>query len=134
MISFSSSIVCVIGCRWPSRGRTPGTVGSNRRRLGRRTAAAGQPVDGRFVGRLDRLLDLVEPLAGGRLVGLIDLPRPFCTAFSRPLFAPRNSIRAASSAAASPAAANAAVASRTKRVQFGQEFSKGHEHECNDEG
>ena len=32
----------------------------------------GQPLDGRLEGRLDRLLDLVEPLAGGRLVGLID--------------------------------------------------------------
>ena len=99
MMSFSSSIVCVIGCRWPSTGRLPGTVGSNGSRRLRRSS----PIERASAPRRTRLelgFDLVEALAGRRLVGRRHWPRPFCAAFSRPLFAPRNSTRAASTESA----------------------------------
>ena len=38
---------------------------------------AGEPGDGGFLGCLNRLLDLVEALAGRRLVGLVDLAEAF---------------------------------------------------------
>ncbi len=40
--------------------------------VGGRAGDLDQPFDGRLVRRLDRLLDLVEALSGGGLVGLID--------------------------------------------------------------
>ena len=40
--------------------------------LGLGTHAVGQPRTGGLVSGLDRLLDLVEPFAGGRFLGLID--------------------------------------------------------------
>ena len=69
--SFSSSMVCVSGCRCPSRGRMPGTVGSNAGRP-RPSCRRGQRCLGRFERGLDLLLELVETLPGLRLVGLVD--------------------------------------------------------------
>ena len=77
MMSFSSSIVCVIGCRWPSRGRTPGTVGSNRRRSAvgprrwaSRSVAASKAASIACLTSLNRL-----PAAG--LSALSTAPGPF---------------------------------------------------------
>ena len=77
MRSFSSSIVCVSGCRWPSRGRMPGTVGSKCGPSADAAARAGHAGLGRFERGLDLLLDLVEPLPGRRLVGLVDRAEAF---------------------------------------------------------
>ncbi len=76
MMSFSSSIVCVIGCKWPSRNRRPGSVGSNAA-CGGSLGAGGEPLLSRGERRFDGGLHFVEPLAGRRLVGLIDLAEPF---------------------------------------------------------
>ena len=75
MMSFNSSIVCVMGWRWPRRGCGPGTVGSK----APAAATAFPPGDapaGLFQGGLDLLLDGVEPQAGGRFVGLVDRAEP----------------------------------------------------------
>ena len=55
----------------------PGTVGSKLRASRGCRRAAGQPGLGRFERGLDLLLDLVEPLPGRRLVGLVDRAEAF---------------------------------------------------------
>ena len=81
MMSFSSSIVCVIGWRWPSRGRTPGIVGSKDvvRRGGLRPPGDALRASSRAAS-ICRLTAL-NLRAGGRLVGLLDRRR---APFARP--------------------------------------------------
>ena len=68
MMSLSSSIVCVIGWRWPSRSGVPGKLMSNAWPAARR-ADLLEPLAGRGEGGFDRGFDFVESFAGGGLVG-----------------------------------------------------------------
>ena len=81
-MSLSSSIVCVSGCRWPSRGRAAGQRGIERR--GRRACGgAARPVALAAAAKAASIarLHFVEPLAGGRLVGRGDRAELFCSGF-----------------------------------------------------
>ena len=89
MMSFSSSIVCVIGCRWPRRGRTPGTVGSKPPAAAATVFCRGDPLAGLFQGGLDLLLDGVETRAGGRLVGLLDAAEALLHGLQPPALGPQ---------------------------------------------
>ena len=83
-MSLSSSVVCVSGCRWPNRGRTPGIVGSNWLAPDLRRAFFRQPLDRRFQRGFDLLLDFVEAFAGGGLVGLVDRAEPLLHVLQTP--------------------------------------------------
>ncbi len=127
MMSLSSSIVCVIGCRWPRRSRCGGglSVGSNKPGAERSAASAFAlfslaGVGGGACTARDFAVSKAEsmscftslnrlPACG--LSGPATLPSPFWTLLIRPLLAPRKSTRARSTASASAALAKAAVAS-----------------------
>ena len=91
MISFSSSIVCVTGCKRPKRSQTPGTVGSDCRASAAGPATlANRPTADSCDASIACLTSLKRFPAAG-LSALSTEPRPFWTALMRPFFAPRNS-------------------------------------------
>ncbi len=71
MMSLSSSIVCVIGWRWPSRKRRARQADVELL-AGRAGAGVLEPLAGGGEGGIDRGFDFVESFAGGRLIGRRD--------------------------------------------------------------
>ena len=72
MMSFSSSIVCVIGCRRPVRTADAGQTGIEGGWLARGGFGRRQSLFGQLKSGFDPLLGLVQPLAGSRSVLPID--------------------------------------------------------------
>ena len=109
----------------------PGTVGSNCGRLavpgpcGRATRSLG-----RLEGGLDLLLDLVEPLAGRRLVGLVDLAQALLHGLEPAALGPEELDPRSLDGLGVAGRGEGRRRLAGQRVQFRQEFGQGHGSQC----